>query len=305
MADTALRDIDNIGDLPNGQPDIQLGDLFLAEHSGSPVNVTGEQLTKFIDRHVYTFDANIVDPDAAGGAVVVDDNVTLNLPRGPGIKSITGPTTDPEDPLAYIYTVTYEDTRTTSGGVVPGGTDTFKVRNGRDGEGTVNSWCNVGPAVGSTDIPLASVTAVIRDLIFPVGSVYMTVSNTDLSNWLGGTWVQIEESFLLAASAVDSISPTYEGGDTGGSANQSVDFSNGYAEIGWNNEHADGLYNRVDISSSFTATHRMIATGSVIQYARGGDNAEPLPGIFPVMLGGEQAIDLPPYTAVYVWKRTA
>lgn len=49
--------------------------------------------------------------------------------------------------------------------------------------------------------------------IYPVGSIYMTVTNSDPNTLFSGTtWVQIEDQFLLSAGS------TYTAGDTGGSA---------------------------------------------------------------------------------------
>lgn len=50
------------------------------------------------------------------------------------------------------------------------------------------------------------------DTIYPVGSIYLSINNTDPGTLFGGTWEQIEDSFLLSAGT------TYTAGDTGGSA---------------------------------------------------------------------------------------
>lgn len=50
------------------------------------------------------------------------------------------------------------------------------------------------------------------NLIYPIGSIYISVNNSSPSLLFGGTWVQIEDTFLLGAGT------TYTGGDTGGSA---------------------------------------------------------------------------------------
>lgn len=52
----------------------------------------------------------------------------------------------------------------------------------------------------------------IVDMIYPVGSIYMSVNNTNPSILFGGTWVQIQDRFLLASGS------TYTGGSTGGAA---------------------------------------------------------------------------------------
>lgn len=49
------------------------------------------------------------------------------------------------------------------------------------------------------------------DDVYPVGSIYMSVNAVNPSNLFGGDWVQIQDTFLVAAGA------TYAQGDTGGS----------------------------------------------------------------------------------------
>lgn len=48
--------------------------------------------------------------------------------------------------------------------------------------------------------------------VYPIGSIYMSVNSTDPGTLFGGTWVQIQDTFLLAAGS------TYTAGGTGGSA---------------------------------------------------------------------------------------
>ena len=49
------------------------------------------------------------------------------------------------------------------------------------------------------------------NMIYPVGSIYMSVNNTNPSLLFGGTWEKIEDKFLLGSGA------TYANGSTGGS----------------------------------------------------------------------------------------
>lgn len=55
----------------------------------------------------------------------------------------------------------------------------------------------------------------VVDLIYPVGSIYMSVSSASPSALFGGTWEQLKDRFLLGAG------DTYTAGDTGGAANVS------------------------------------------------------------------------------------
>lgn len=59
------------------------------------------------------------------------------------------------------------------------------------------------------------VTQLNSDLInkiYPVGSIYMSVNSVSPSSFIGGTWVQIKDTFLLSAGS------TYAAGSSGGAA---------------------------------------------------------------------------------------
>lgn len=51
------------------------------------------------------------------------------------------------------------------------------------------------------------------DLIYPIGSIYMSVNSTNPSNYFGGTWEQLKDRFLLGAGDI------YVNGDIGGRSN--------------------------------------------------------------------------------------
>ena len=90
----------------------------------------------------------------------------------------------------------------------------------------------------------------IFDLMYPVGSIYININNTNPSTFFGGTWIQIKDSFLLSAGN------TYTGGNTGGAASAS------YTPAGTVNthtlttaeipSHAHGLNNHVHSLNSHT-----------------------------------------------------
>lgn len=56
------------------------------------------------------------------------------------------------------------------------------------------------------------------DTVYPVGSIYMSVNNTDPGTLFGGTWQQLEDTFLLGAGSSYSVNhvndetPTTDGG---------------------------------------------------------------------------------------------
>lgn len=73
----------------------------------------------------------------------------------------------------------------------------------------------------STKTPIdASTLNAMQDelinLIYPIGSIFMSSNNTNPSNYLGGKWEQIKDKFLLSAG------DTYEAGSVGGEATHTL-----------------------------------------------------------------------------------
>lgn len=60
---------------------------------------------------------------------------------------------------------------------------------------------------------------VMRDFIYPVGSIYMSVNNVDPANLFGGSWEQIKDKFLLASGDI------YSNGTIGGESSHVLSAS--------------------------------------------------------------------------------
>lgn len=133
--------------------------------------------------------------------------------------------------------------------------------------------------------------------VYPVGSIYMSVNNTNPGTLFGGTWAQIEDVFLLAAGQ------TYNAGDTGGAATHTLTVT----EMP-EHEH-DGLYWGVDYKANaypWGLNNDGVGNGFSSTYSgtRGGPNDSH--AMYTGKAGGGQAFSvMPPYLAVYVWQRTA
>lgn len=121
----------------------------------------------------------------------------------------------------------------------------------------------------------------ILSTVYPVGSIYMSVSGTSPATLFGGTWVQIQNVFLLAAGS------SYAAGSTGGEA----------THILTSNEMPNHAH-------SFTAYR---ANGANHLSSVGGNSDwDYASGIATSAAGGNAAHNnMPPYLAVYMWKRTA
>ena len=154
-------------------------------------------------------------------------------------------------------------------------------------------------SVGINSIPTGATTfeingKTILDLTYPIGSIYMSTSSTDPSLLFGGTWEAIQGKFLIGANS------TYSAGSTGGNASHSHGLSAGYVKATyiWVENQNRWLMSRKSVGA-YTA-NRYTTTGSPT-YADGnwggiGDGIE---------LGGttDSSSNLPPYLAVYMWKR--
>lgn len=142
----------------------------------------------------------------------------------------------------------------------------------------------------------------INNKIYPIGSIYISTSQTSPASLFGGTWEQIKDRFLLASG------DTYTPGTTGGNATHTLTIdempshrhrllsasnwsTNCNGLIGYNTTQIGGVANTngdeqyCDISSN--------------DHNAQGNNAP-----FVENTGGNEAFSItPPYIAVYVWKR--
>lgn len=130
-----------------------------------------------------------------------------------------------------------------------------------------------------------ALSSLILEAVYPVGSIYMSVNSTSPATLFGGTWKAIQGKFLLGA-----YGNTYKAGSTGGEAahtlterempnhRHSIWFPNAggeqSAEIGYPDAGSKNTY--------YAEASKTSGTG-----------------------GGAAHNNMPPYLAVYIWKRTA
>lgn len=114
---------------------------------------------------------------------------------------------------------------------------------------------------------------------FPVGSIFMSYESTSPSSFIGGTWTQIKDTFLLAAGS------TYSARSTGGEAT-----------------HKLTVDEMPSHSHTFNASQD---NGTYIRQAH-GCSADYTTSISTNAVGGNAAHNnMPPYLVVYIWRRTA
>lgn len=141
------------------------------------------------------------------------------------------------------------------------------------------------------------------DLIYPVGSIYMSVNATNPKDLFGGTWEQIQGRFLLGMSS------SYPAGSTGGEAQHTLTTN----EIPLHN-HAIGqdgntslvLPTNVAVDDSSHSQYVTTLEGGMSGWYKSsvawGGAIVTRNQTYPY---GQSHNNMPPYLAVYIWKRTA
>lgn len=119
--------------------------------------------------------------------------------------------------------------------------------------------------------------------IYPIGSIYMSINSTSPATIFGGTWERIQDTFLLAAGS------TYDAGSTGGEREHKLTV----------NEMPSHRHNIVIATGSVSGTEYFHA-----EQTQGGSYPIYSSPVQPTG-GGVAHNNMPPYLAVYVWKRTA
>lgn len=127
----------------------------------------------------------------------------------------------------------------------------------------------------------------LLDLVYPVGSIYMSVNNTSPATLFGGTWEAIGGRFLLGADT------TYSAGSTGGeethtlTINEMPSHSHGIrtsstdGDIDWIPKDHKGNVPVSELNFNWEGT--VISTTG----------------------GGQAHNNMPPYLVVNIWKRIA
>lgn len=140
------------------------------------------------------------------------------------------------------------------------------------------------------------------DKIYPIGSIYISANSTNPHDLFGGTWEQLSGRFLIGAGTVDSNTTDFWGtiksnfnmppGEKGGEDYHTLTIEqmpshshSGYVEYGTNsnlNVAVPGQYNQINFTYHVDGYHRTFIENT-------GE--------------GNYHNNMPPYLAVYMWKR--
>lgn len=130
--------------------------------------------------------------------------------------------------------------------------------------------------------------------LYPVGAVYISANSTSPASLFGGTWEQLKDRFLLGAG------DSYAAGGTGGEANHTLTVNempshrhnhpNSAHTFFWGQTNGDNY-----INATITAEANSSRPGTVA----GTNNFTNYSG------SGKPHNNMPPYLAVYMWKRVS
>lgn len=173
-------------------------------------------------------------------------------------------------------------------------------------------------------------TQQLINLIYPIGSIYMNINNISPATFLGGTWEQIQDTFLMAAGT------TYAAGTNGGTASvnftpkgsntgtaltvaqipshyhrQNLDYGNGYVRPSGDTTYTSSATENTTVTNGtfkcFTGTLSQVSASDsaplypIITGTTGSGSTHT-----HTFTGTSQTIPtLPPYLSVYIWKRIA
>ena len=135
--------------------------------------------------------------------------------------------------------------------------------------------------------------------MYPVGAIYMSVNSTSPATLFGGTWARIEGRFLLASGG------GYNAGTTGGEASHTLttnELPSHNHKYAWF-EGIDNTDDPVAVSGDQWCAYRSNYT-SIADLRKFGIRSSSTPETSDTG-GGQAHNNMPPYLAVYVWKRTA
>lgn len=153
--------------------------------------------------------------------------------------------------------------------------------------------------------------------VYPVGSIYMSVNSTNPSTLFGGTWERLEGRFLIGAGTNMRTNTNATFGSLGVGK---PDFANG--ETGGQYYHKLGIDEMPEHNHDTNDWALVVNKNAAnIETDLGG---QPIVGVKPTNIvpnlratknedgnatgnagGGKAHSNMPPYLAVFMWKRTA
>lgn len=165
------------------------------------------------------------------------------------------------------------------------------------------------PSLEDIESEIASAKDILNKT-YPIGSIYMSVNDTDPSTLFGGTWERLKGRFLIGAGHVTSSNtndrfgyitpddPDFKNGETGGEYFHKLNVD----EMP-EHSHTGNYYNGKNMSPNDSESNP--DDGYHYNWENGGSNSQNEAMLVASTGGGRKHNNMPPYLAVYMWKRTA
>lgn len=171
-----------------------------------------------------------------------------------------------------------------------------------DETGLAYLWSKIKTYIGSHSIdPLT---------IYPVGAIYLSTNSTSPAQLFGGTWTQIEDTFLLTAGQI------YTAGDTGGEASVALTVGNlaphthgeaqltgsfrwGAARFGGTNSTSGIVGQTRSNTTTYFSTTNSSEVSNTVGFTVDATHEHDSVG------NSTPHNNMPPYLVVYAWQRTA
>ena len=175
---------------------------------------------------------------------------------------------------------------------------------------------------GATIDASVDTTQQILNMIYPIGSIYMSVNNVSPATFIGGTWVALTDRVLIGAGSSYAVNATggaiththTSAAHTHTTAGHTLTVNempkhNHYVSIGdnmvnllnWTGENVRGT------TTGWAYGYRSeIISNTVMAVSNGGNGSHSHGNTGSTTPGNTgSSSNLPPYLAVYMWKRTA
>lgn len=161
---------------------------------------------------------------------------------------------------------------------------------------------------------VANIKTALVDTIYPVGSIYITMSETTPATLFGGTWERIEGSFLLGAHANAVEGDGYVIGEYGGESEHTLttDEIPPHSHYVYKNTNTEGDWGFMMIKRNGHARTQVATSSSSGKYTITNTTNTYLDWPYCTRTdvgtrtsGTTAHNNMPPYIAVYIWKRTA
>ena len=140
---------------------------------------------------------------------------------------------------------------------------------------------------------------------YPIGSIYFSTIDVSPASLFGGNWERLTDRFLVGAGN------TYTAGSKGGAVEHTHGIGNIWADIYILPDDADQRQQGVIVMKARSHTDKYISMDYVLQDSKSLKRNSPTGDLGAYRRGTaisgnlDNATHLPPYEAVYMWKRLA